>query len=136
MVKINLPKEVLLDELDLPCNCIEDHVVDVNRWTIDHKIIFEYKGKYYSAYYSEGATELQDESPWEYEDMIECVEVVQVDRLQKVWTPVDDGEYQKYLTVAEHRAIIRSLLEELQDLKVDSAIIFYLKANYYGEEED
>jgi hypothetical protein len=35
----------------------------------------------------------------------------------------------------EHKATIRSLLEELQDLEVDSAIIFYLKENYYGEEE-
>jgi len=136
MGKIKLTREELTQELDLPCEALEDHVIDNSRWSIEHEIIFEYKGKYYRAYYSVGATEMQDERPWEYEDVIECEEVVKVDKLQSIWTPVDDGEYQKYLTVAEHRATIRSLLEELQDLEVDSAIIFYLKANYYGEEED
>jgi hypothetical protein len=64
---------------------LEDNIVDTSRWSIYHKIIFEHEDKYYQTYYSEGATECQDESPWEYDDEIECTEVHQVDKVVKVW---------------------------------------------------
>jgi len=55
---------------------ILNEINDTSRWSIHHKHIFSFKGKYYITYYSVGATEQQDESPYEYDDdMIECDEV-------------------------------------------------------------
>lgn len=82
-------KDCLINQLNLPYNAIEDNIIDNSRWSIVHEIIFEHDGKFYQTYYSVGATECQDESPWEYEDEVECTEVekkiVQVEK----WVPVD-----------------------------------------------
>jgi len=83
-------REFLVDELDLPWEgVIEDKIIDNSRWSIQHEIIFEVEGKFYRTYYSVGATECQDERPWEYEDEIECTEVekklVQIEK----WIPVE-----------------------------------------------
>lgn len=75
MTKINLHKDYLINELDLPHSAILDEITDTSRWSVHHRIVFEYEGKFYEAYYSEGATEMQDESAWEYEDEVECDEV-------------------------------------------------------------
>lgn len=70
-------KEYLTKELGLPYDCklIEDDIIDTTRWSIVHEIVFEDKGKFYMTTYSEGATEYQDERPWEHEDEIKCTEV-------------------------------------------------------------
>jgi len=68
-------KEFLKNELDLPDAAIKDTIVDTSRWSIHHEIIFEFQGKFYRTYYSVGATETQDESPWKYDDKIKCTEV-------------------------------------------------------------
>lgn len=81
-------KSLLMEELDLPYSAKEDEVVNNTRWSILHDIIFEYEGKFYKASYSVGATEEQDEGPWEYEDEIECAEVHQIEKVVKVWEPV------------------------------------------------
>lgn len=65
----------LKNELDLPSSALVDEITDTSRWSIHHKIVFEHDGKFYQAYYSEGATEQQCESPWEYEDEVDCDEV-------------------------------------------------------------
>ena len=70
MAKVKFKREFLMDELDLPYSALENNITSTGRWTVHHKIIFEYGGKFYSAYYSEGATEQQDESPWEYQSEI------------------------------------------------------------------
>jgi hypothetical protein len=88
MNKIKFSKEFLKNELDLPYSALEDNITDTSRWSIHHTIIFEHEGKYYKTYYSEGATEMQDERPWEYDDEIECTEVHQVDKVVKVWEAV------------------------------------------------
>ncbi|OAJ75188.1 hypothetical protein AYJ08_05865 [Brevibacillus sp. SKDU10] len=68
---------------------ISDQIVDQSRWSVYHDIIFKWiDGKYYSTGYSVGATECQDERPWEYESEVECVEVHQVEKLVKVWEAV------------------------------------------------
>lgn len=85
-------KEFLRDELDLPYNAIENHVIDNSRWSIQHEIIFEHEGKFYQAYYSVGATECQDERPWEYEDEVECTEVVKQEVTRMEWVPVKEGK--------------------------------------------
>ncbi len=89
MKKIKLHKDYLKNELDLPYNAIKNNIVDTSRWSIHHEIIFSYDGKFYRTYYSEGATEIQDESPWEYENEIECVEVELKEVKVKKWVEVE-----------------------------------------------
>lgn len=69
---------------------IENEHVGRSRWTIQYELIFEKDGKFYSTVYSVGATESQDESPWEYDgDEIECTEVCKVTKTIEVWEPVE-----------------------------------------------
>lgn len=89
MNKKKFDKEFLINELDLPFKAIEDEVIDTSRWSIHHKIIFEHDGKFWQTWYSVGATEMQDEAPWEYEKEIECTEVHQVEKLVKIWEVVE-----------------------------------------------
>lgn len=79
-----------LQERDLPYSAILDKIIDTSRWSIIHEIVFEDNGKFYSTMYSEGATEMQDESPWEYDNIIECTEVELKEVKVKKWVPVED----------------------------------------------
>jgi hypothetical protein len=45
---------------------IERKIVGHTRWSIISRIVIEKDGKYYSSSYSEGATESQEESAFEY----------------------------------------------------------------------
>lgn len=47
---------------------IETNLVDHGRWTLTYEIVVQRKsdGKYFKDYYQKGATESQDESPYEY----------------------------------------------------------------------
>ncbi len=88
-------REFLTDELDLPWskeNKVEDNVIDNSRWSIHHELIFKHDGKFYSTSYSVGATECQDERPWEYEDEVECTEVTQQEIKVMAWVPVEEGD--------------------------------------------
>ncbi|MEG0898331.1 MAG: hypothetical protein RSF40_01295 [Oscillospiraceae bacterium] len=89
-MKIKLHKDYLMNELDLPYSAIKNDIVDTSRWSIYHEIIFEDKGKFYRTYYSVGATECQDESPWEYEDEIECIEVELKNVMVSMWVETDN----------------------------------------------
>jgi hypothetical protein len=88
-MKVKFKKSDLLD-LDLPWSAIEDTIVDHRRWSVDHNIIFKKDEKYYRTSYSVGATEQQDERPWEYEDEVECEEVQKVAKTitVEVWETV------------------------------------------------
>ena len=70
---------------------IEDVVTDSGRWSIYHRFTFAddaaYPGKIFRTSYSIGATEQQMEQPWEYEDEIECQEVVPVEKTITVYEP-------------------------------------------------
>ena len=58
---------------------IEDEQVDTTRWSTMHEMVFKFKynGLFYATNYSQGATECQDERPYEDEDdEIECYQVV------------------------------------------------------------
>ena len=79
-----------LQERDLPYTAILDKIIDTSRWSIIHEIVFEDNGKFYSTTYSEGATEMQDERPWEYDSIIECTEVELREVKVKKWVPVED----------------------------------------------
>ena len=71
---IDLVYEGETDNLKL----IENKISGNSRWSIFHDVIFQDKsdGKFYKTNYSVGATENQDESPFENEeDEMECLEV-------------------------------------------------------------
>ncbi|PKR83508.1 hypothetical protein [Heyndrickxia camelliae] len=89
-MKINLDKKFMINELDLPYTAIFDEITDTSRWSIHHRIIFPYQGKFYEAYYREGATEMQDESPWEYDETVECTEVELKEVKVKKWVIKED----------------------------------------------
>lgn len=77
-----------LFKIGLPHNAIKNTIIDHTRWSVIHEIIFHHEGKFYSATYSKGATEQQDESPWEYEELVECTEVHLVEKTIKIWEKV------------------------------------------------
>ncbi len=79
-------KDFLMNELGLSYdNTIEEHIVDLDRWSAIYEIIFEYNGNFYRTRYAKGATELQDEQPWEYVDEILCEEVEQKQVTKMEW---------------------------------------------------
>ena len=90
MAKKKFSKDYLMDEKDLPYSAILDNITDNGRWSIYHEIVFEDNGKFYKTTYSVGATESQDESPWEYVGEIECTEVELREVVVKKWMPVED----------------------------------------------
>ena len=65
---------------------IENELISNDRWSLHYRMIFKYADKYYETFYSRGATEYQDEQPYEFEDdMIECDEVVPVEKTITVY---------------------------------------------------
>lgn len=82
-------RNFLVDELGLPYSAKDRIIVDKLRWSIIYEIIFEYEGKFYSTHYSGGATECQDEQPWEFEEEVECVEVEHQLVETWMWMPVE-----------------------------------------------
>lgn len=87
-----------LQELAIGCHdkdteIISDEIYDTSRWSVHHELIFKNLGKFYRTSYSRGATEYQDESPFEHDgDEIECDEVRPVERTVIVYEPVKEGE--------------------------------------------
>jgi hypothetical protein len=79
-------KADLQEVVDDGCETLEktrDTITGKRRWSIDHDLVFREKatGRFFYVRYSEGATEYQHESPFEYEDdEIEAVEVHPVER--------------------------------------------------------
>jgi len=70
---------------------IEDNIVDNRRWSIDHEVVFKFEDKFYGTSYSVGATEYQDEQPFEYDgDEISCVEMEPVEVVKIEYKPVED----------------------------------------------
>jgi hypothetical protein len=87
-MNIQLHKDYLIKELNLPDAAIKDTIIETTRWSIIHEIIFAHDGKFWKTTYSVGATEVQDESPWEYDDLVDCREVQLVEKTVKVWEEV------------------------------------------------
>ena len=70
---------------------IKIKVIDTDRWTIQYEVIFMgiKTGKYYRTFWSRGATEMQEERPYDYETgEIECDEVESVEVTIKQWRKV------------------------------------------------
>jgi hypothetical protein len=80
------PKEQLKEILDSGKDVIETKLTESTRWSLVYRMIFSFEGKFYETTYRVGATESQDERPFEYAlDQIECTEVHQVEETIKVW---------------------------------------------------
>lgn len=79
-------REMVWDDHD-DFECIEDKVIDSTRWSIINEGIFKHlpSGKFYRVSWSSGATEMQDESPFEYEDEVELEEVELKEILTLTW---------------------------------------------------
>lgn len=61
---------------------VEDEITDTSRWSVHHRLVFKdlETDKFYLTYYSIGATEQQDEQPFQYEgEFIDCDEVIPVE---------------------------------------------------------
>ena len=69
-----------------PMKIVENKITENTRWSVCFDLIFECDGKFYKTDYSKGATESQEESPFQYADeMIECDEVVPVQKTITVY---------------------------------------------------
>jgi len=93
-VTFKFKKEVLKEILwgDNPdYETIKNEIYDTSRWSTWHELIFKEKatGQYFQVTYSRGATECQDEQPWEYDgDEIDCVWVEPVEVTTIDYKPV------------------------------------------------
>ncbi len=71
---------------DVDLELISDEIIDTDRWSVKHEVVFEHEGKFYKTTYSVGATEYQDEQPFEHEpDEIEVKEVFPVSKTITVY---------------------------------------------------
>ncbi len=68
----------MLDIFDSGEGVIEDKIINNSRWSIQYRLVFKMQAKIYIAYYSRGATEYQAESPWEYDDTVNCYEAREI----------------------------------------------------------
>lgn len=84
-------RETLIDVLnDEAGRIISDEITSTGRWVINYALTFEYNGQFYRTDYQRGATEYQDEDPWENEEVVDCTEVVPVEKT--IITYVTKGE--------------------------------------------
>lgn len=69
-------QELLWEENVEGFQIISDEIYDHRRWVVAHRLVFKKDDKLYQTFYDVGATEQQDERPFEYEpDEIKCEEV-------------------------------------------------------------
>lgn len=64
---------------------LSDTIYDHHAWTVERRLIFEFEGKIWRAYYYVGATEYQEAPPWEDEKEVGVWEVKEVTILKKDW---------------------------------------------------
>ncbi len=84
-------KKEHLKELAYECyvdgfEVIEQKMTGHSRWSLKYSMIFKFEDKLYKTSYSTGATEYQEEDPYDYEpDEIECPEVIPVEKINIVY---------------------------------------------------
>lgn len=72
------------DKAEIVMNRIRGH----SRWSIHYSFVFRYESKLYRTSYSVGATETQDKSPWQYDDVVITTEVEEAQEVVTVYVPV------------------------------------------------
>lgn len=121
---------VVYDDSDT-ANKVSDEIVGTGRWSIDHELVFEYEGKHYRVTYAEGATEMQDERPFEYSsNEIECQEVVETYTLTTIWKPVIAG-LAPSTDVFDHLNALANSIDAMQEVfgKLTDDIFAVLRDN-------
>ena len=85
--KTTLQEMVVWGDTPDDITIIYNNLIDTSRWSTHHEMVFKQGEVYYISHYSNGATERQDESPYEYDDdLVTCEEVVpkEVTRIEYV----------------------------------------------------
>lgn len=91
MATILVPVDELKELAEGGDSVVRDRIIAHRRWSVVHELIFGRGDKLYRVEYSVGATESQDERPFDYsKDPVECVEVREVPAVD--YAPVDGGE--------------------------------------------
>lgn len=73
---------------DMNGETVYDRLTRHSRWSVHYERVFKYEGRFFLTTYSRGATESQDESPYEYDgEQIECVEVFPRETVVTVYEP-------------------------------------------------
>jgi hypothetical protein len=80
-------RNVLYDDAQ-GAEVISDTIGDTGRWSVHHTLIFKFEDKFYRSYYSRGATENQDEHPFEHDNEVHCVQVAPFERPVIVYEPI------------------------------------------------
>lgn len=103
---LGLPDEYMGDdEIELlpsekRAKVISDQITGTSRWSNIYTLVFQLPDQpddeAYQVSYKTGATECQDESPWEYEKVVTASLVRRVERVVKVWEPVAEATEAKY----------------------------------------
>lgn len=89
MAKRTFDRDFMLDLLGSKA-VISDKITDHSRWSVGHELIFSHEDKTYRTHYSVGATESQEEGPWDDEDEgVECCEVQPVEKTVTVYEAVE-----------------------------------------------
>lgn len=95
MLALGLPDEWDCEDESKKATIISDQITGERRWSNVHELIFRLPGMpdnlAYRTHYSTGKTEMQDESPWEYESAT-CTLMQQVEKVIKVWEPMKTTE--------------------------------------------
>lgn len=107
-------KDYLIDELDLPYAAIQDDIVGTGRWDVFHEIVFQdLDGTYWKTCYSEGATEMQPEGPWEYDKEVECYQVKPAVRPINTFVLIDDNDKRSIKIPDSEQAAIKEYLRNI-----------------------
>jgi hypothetical protein len=87
MVQLNIPRDEMR-ELVGSDDVVRDRIIGHRRWSVDHELIFRRDGRLWRARYSVGATEYQEEGPFDNApDPVGCTEVVEVPAVDYVVRP-------------------------------------------------
>jgi hypothetical protein len=93
---LSVDRDTVCDLWDLPyegnpdegVEVISDEIIDKTRWSIVHELTVRIKGTIYQTSYMRGATEYQEEAPWDCEKEVTFVEMKEVEKLVKLLEPV------------------------------------------------
>lgn len=85
-------REILWGDYD-GYDVVLNEIYDTSRWSNHYTLVFKELAtdKFYQTDYREGATEQQDERPFEYEDEVVCTEVAPVEVMKIEYQPVLAG---------------------------------------------
>lgn len=88
--KADFLRDIAWEDHDEDVKVLQNEISDTSRWSVHYDLVFEYEGKLYQTFYRVGATESQDEKPFEYEDEVECMQVEAFEKTVIDYRPVEE----------------------------------------------